>query len=508
MNEHRIPDQSKFQEPDQGEHLLGSLEQTPVNRGRARAWPALRRSLPARLLVLTIAFVMLVEVFIFVPSFARFWVDTLRTHLDRAQIASLALEGTPDNMVSRDLELELLKNAGVHSVVLHRNEARRLMLSDEQPLMVERTVDLRDAMAWDVIVGATDTLLSTGDRPIRVIDTARYDAGTSIEIVTRERPLRRALLSYSWRIFQLSMIISVTTAGLVFLVLNNLLVRPMRKLTRSMIEFRRNPENHDLIMTPSERDDEIGVAEHELSLMQSDLHESLRQKTRLASLGAAVSKVNHDLRNILASSQLVTDRLGQIEDPVVQRLAPKLVSSINRAIDLCTHTLRYGRTREVTPVRQEFDLHALVEDLHAAAIGDQGDSGIEWANDVPRPFPVYADPDQMFRTLMNLLRNASQAMQDYGRIDPTRRKLLAVHSWSENGAYHISVSDSGPGLPPKAQEFLFQPFAGSVRSGGTGLGLAIAHELVSSHGGRIVLVSTGSDGTVFRITIPDVRGKV
>ena len=133
---------------------------------------------------------------------------------------------------------------------------------------------------------------------------------------------------------------------LVFFSLYFIFVRPMRRITHAMISFRDNPEDPSRIISASKRRDEIGITERELGAMQRDIYGFLQQKARLAALGAAVAKIQHDLRNILASAQLASDRLAAVDDPVVQRLAPRLVAAIDRAVSLATNTLRYGRADE------------------------------------------------------------------------------------------------------------------------------------------------------------------
>src|SRR5262249_56835021 len=86
-------------------------------------------------------------------------------------------------------------------------------------------------------------------------------------------------------------------------------------------EARENPAS---VIVPSSRTDEVGTAERELAAMQHDLANVLQQKNRLAALGLAVSKINHDLRNLLTTAQLFSDRLVRLQDPTVQRFAPNL----------------------------------------------------------------------------------------------------------------------------------------------------------------------------------------
>ncbi|MGX1197588.1 sensor histidine kinase [Parvibaculum sp. MBR-TMA-1.3b-4.2] len=468
-----------------------------------RAAPLLRpfaTSLSFRLLVMTVLFVMLAEVMIFVPSIANFRKTWLDQRAAAAQIASLSLEATPDNMVSPELREELLRNAQIYLVVLHRTDTRKLLLSESMPPKVDTYYDLQKATPFSLVVDAFETLLAKDGRTIRVMSKPNHSAGESIEIVLDETPLRSAMLHYGANIFWLSLVISVITAGLVYLALHVLMVRPMRRITHHMVSFRQNPEDARRVILPSGRLDEIGVAERELAAMQSEIRATLNQKARLAALGGAVSKINHDLRNILASVQLISDRLGAVDDPTVQKLAPRLFSSIDRAIQLCTDTLKFGRAKEELPQRRRFRLASFANEIAEASIPEK--LGIGWIDHVPDDLEVDADPDQLFRVLLNLVRNATQALGERGRAGGE----ICLTAQRCEDHVHIYLSDNGPGLPEKAKAHLFEPFSGSARAGGSGLGLAIADELVRAHGGHIDLVKSDASGTVFRICIPDGGG--
>lgn len=462
---------------------------------RARLGLPLRRSLSRRLLVLTVLFVMLSEVLIFVPSIANFRKTWLEQNLGAAQIAALALEATPNNMVSPSLQQELLENAQVYAVSLHRNDAHKLILSENMPPEVDAAYDLRGAMAPMLIVDAFRTLAAGDGRVIQVRGYPRFGAGDFIEIVIDETPLRHAMINYGINIFWLSIVISIVTASLVFLVLHVVLVRPMRRLTENMVAFRRNPQDARRVIAPSAREDEIGVAERELGAMQREIRAMLSQRSHLAALGAAVSKINHDLRNILANAQLISDRIGAVDDPTVRHLAPRLFASIDRAIELCTRTLRFGNADEEPPRRTRFPLTPLVDEVgEVAGLTDT----IRWLNEVADDFAIEADRDHLFRILLNLGRNSVQAIID-GRGGEGEVRVAAHHAGDH---IHIDVIDTGPGLPEKARVHLFEAFSGSTRPGGTGLGLAIAEELTRGHGGHIELLASGETGTHFRVCIP------
>ena len=249
---------------------------------------------------------------------------------------------------------------------------------------------------------------------------------------------------------------------------------------------------------PSTRSDEIGIAERELAHMQLQLSQTLQQKSRLAALGLAVSKISHDLRNMLSSAQLISDRLSSLPDPTVQRFAPKLIASLDRAIHFCESTLRFGRAEEALPHRELFPLRALVAEI-GDGLGLPREGSIAWAALIDEGLRIDADRDQLFRCLSNLTRNAVQAIEQSeagtGRVEVSARR--------DGSSVFLLVRDDGPGLSQQARDHIFQAFQGSSgRKGCTGLGLAIAHELITAHGGSIRLLE-GTRGAAFEIEIPD-----
>ena len=452
-------------------------------------------SLSGRFLILTTVFVMLAEVLIFVPSVARFREDYLLARLERAQIASLALEA--DNMISPELEAELLLNAEVYNVVLRRDEMRQLALSSPIPAPINATYDMRDPTAMTLIVDALTTLVDRDERIARVIGNPVRDGGLLIEVTMDEMPLRAAMIDYGLNVLALSAVISVITAFLLFLAVQGLLVRPIKRVVGHMQSYAKSPEDARRIITPSARVTELRDAEMALQSMQVELTGALKQKERLAQLGGAVAKVSHDLRNILTSAQLFTDRIERSDDPLVKRMAPKLVGSITRAVNLCETTLAFGRVDEPAPALTRVNLARIVSDVFDSERLAAGDDDISFAEDIPVGMTLRADGEQLYRAIFNLVRNARQAITATGKAGE-----ISIKGFEDDNAWWIVVSDTGPGLPPKAKEFLFQPFQGGARKGGSGLGLVIAADLVRGHGGRLDLASTGVDGTVFKIQLP------
>ena len=472
---------------------------TDETAARPPAVRAPRFGLSGKLLVLTILFVMIAEVLIYVPLVANFRVNWLRDHLAGAYTAALVLEAAPSGMVPESLAKQILDSIGARAVAMKMGTRRRLLAVGDAPPPVTHDFDMRDVYTFDSIVDAFMTMLDTKNDVMRVVGPAPM-GGDFIELVMDEPPLRKAMLRYSVNLLLLSLLVIGIAAAFVYLVLHYLFVRPMRRITGNMVAFRADPENADRIIAPSGRADEIGTAEQELATMQAELASMLQQKNRLAALGLAVSKINHDLRNLLGSAQLISDRLSSLPDPGVQRFAPKLMRALERAIAFCQSTLSYGRLQEPPPERRPILLEPLVDEVHET-LGLGPDAPVRWIGAVERGLVVEADYDQLFRILLNLARNALQALESRAARDPGRDQIR-ITGRREGAVVVIEVSDTGPGFSERAQAHLFEAFQGSTRTGGAGLGLAIAAELVRAHGGEIRLVE-GTIGATLRLTIPD-----
>lgn len=450
----------------------------------------LTRSLSAKLLVLTIFFVMLSEVFIFVPSVARYRMTYLDNHIAAGHIAVLAMSASPTGDVDPTLKNELLRHIGAHAVILHRPDGVVQMLDGPMPPKPDVTFDLTKGNVPVWIQRSFETLFSTGNRIMRIVSPSPMNPDTTVEELLDEAPLRHELRAFGLRILELSIVISLTTAALVYLSLHWLLVRPMRRITDSMTAFRQDPEDASRRIVPRGGRDVIGRAESELAVLQETVRQALGQRARLAALGSAVTKINHDLRAILATARLVSDGLAGSAAPEVRRVAPRLFDAIDRAVALCTRTLDFSRegTPPLNPTR--FPLAPLIAEIEPG-LGTGGE-GPEIEIAVPANLQVWADRDQFYRVLLNLARNAVEA----------GARHLRVTAAEEGGMLAIDVADDGPGLPPRVRENLFRPFFGSGRPGGSGLGLAIARELMRAQGGEIALVSSSGAGTTFRLTLP------
>lgn len=458
------------------------------------------KSLSGRFAALTIVFVVLAEIAILVPSLSYFRRDYLENRLERAQIASLAQLATDESLNSK-LEAELLETAGVYNVVLRRDDIRQLVLSSPVPAEISGTYDLREQNFWVLARDALAVLLNPHNEVIRVIGEPVQQAGQLIEITTDTLPLRQSMIESGISILTVSAAFSILTALLLNLAAQRLIVTPIRRVIGHMTAYATAPEDPDNIIEPSADINEVRAAETALASMQRTVTASLKQRERLAQLGQAVAKISHDLRNILTTSQIFADRLEDSADPAVRRAAPKLVGSISRAVNLCETTLAFGKAEEPAPSLSLFNLSALAADvieaetLAAEATGEP--ALVDFVTDIPASMTIRADRDQLYRVLSNLARNARQA------IEATRQPGTIEMGAGENETeWWIRVGDTGPGLPEKARENLFKPFAGGIRKGGTGLGLAIAADLVRNHRGQVNLLRTDAEGTEFMIRLP------
>ena len=455
------------------------------------------RSLSGRLLVVTIVVVMLAEVAIFVPSVAQFRRAYLLERVHRAEIAALTVVAAPNGLVSRNLEEMLIARTEVLNIVVGREGARQMVLSSPGIGPLTATYDLREPAFSDLIADALTQIADPDGGVIRVIAYAPADMGTQMEITLESAPLVAAMRAYGLNILWLSLAISLATAAMVFFAVRRAVVRPITKVIRNVKRFSANPEDASRIIEPRSHLGEIADAERALAEMQRDVRAALTARSRLASLGEAVAKISHDLRNILGTTQLMADRLEMSRDPIVARTAPKLIASLDRAIRLCQSTLTYGRAEEAPPEPHSVALGELAEEVCEGLGLVDGESRVTCLVDIDPEMIVEADPEQLYRVLSNLARNAAQAIRASGRPG---RLTIAADEIDER--VEIRVIDTGPGLPAKAREHLFQPFRGGARPGGTGLGLAIADELVRANGGTLTLVSSTTSGSEFCISLP------
>ncbi len=467
----------------------GTSSVSPPSGGARTGW---QHSLSVRLFWLTFAVILLVELIVFIPSATAFRTNWLEDRAQAARIASLSVEASPSRKLSMELSDSLLDLAEVLALTELDGTMRIRLLPAAEPIPKSVVpIDLRQEGYLASVSSTFGTFFAPEGRAVMIVDRGARDDRV-IEVIVREAPLKAELWAYGGRILLLSLLVSVAAGGLVFAVLFFLLVRPMRRVTQSVEQFRKDPGDWSGHLSPTRRRDEIGRAQNALADMESAVSESFRQRERLAELGEAVARINHDLRGSLAAAQLVSEGLARSEDPRVKRAAPRLERALERAINLATQTLQYGKTSapraELRPCALAMILDEAAEEVLA------GRPGIAWTNQVDSRLNVKADADHLHRIASNLIRNAAEAMGEEGEIVATLDDRT------------LRIRDTGPGLPEEIAETLFKPFGSARKRGGTGLGLAIARDLARAMGCELRLGETGKGGTTFELEFAEAPG--
>ncbi len=479
--------------------LLDRLLTSPDWRGRLKVNPP--DGLQSRLLILTVLFTLAVGALIMLPNAANFHETWLQDRLQAAELASVGVEALPYNAVDDETAEQLLRIGGVSAVAISDQGVMRQLLRAPDLPRAPDFIDLRrrntGARLWEPV----ETLMGGPDRSIRVRAAPRYRAGDFIDVVAPAEPLRLELRAFILNSLLVSLIISAAAGGLLYAGLAFLVLRPLRRVTRSIESFAADPLQPGA--EPSDRGDEIGRVERELARMQEEVRQSLRARSRLVALGQAVAKINHDLRNMLTSAQMASERLAASPDPQVAKALPRLERALGRAAALARNVLDYGKSEEPAPVIDRIAFGPAV--VSAAEDAGLDAQGVRLVKDIPARFAVQADGDQLHRILVNLMRNARQAIEADPSRKPVRRGsrgMVRVSTTQEPGWIVIRLTDDGPGIPPRLSERLFEPFVSGSGSEGTGLGLTISRELAANHGGDLRLVETGPGGTTFELRLP------
>lgn len=463
----------------------------------------IRRSLSAKLLILTVIFVLVAEIIVLIPSVSDRRIDWLRDRLSSAYLVGLALD-SPEQMIDSETAEKLFVNANILGVTVDSDGARMPVmttrLTTEQSRKT-RFVNLDRDMPQRHMVAAWITMFSSGDHSLRVVGRPENARNVEVDMFVSQAALRRDLRIFARNVLGLSLIISSLTAAAIYAALSAMIVRPVKRVTHNMMKFEKDPEDVSNILSPSPRTDELGVAERSLASLERRLLTLLTERRRLAALGAGISKISHDLRNILASAQLMSDRLSKSDDPRVRKLSPRLIAALDRAIALSRDTLNYARMDPAALKTELVRLRDLVDDV----FNDSQATGVRLKNDVPADMQISADPTQLYRALFNLVRNAVDALIPIGEDgEPSLREgaEVAVRARPLNGEAVIEVIDNGPGLPQAAIDSLYEPFKGSLKPGGSGLGVAIALEIARAHHGGLTLSKSDATGAIFRLALP------
>jgi hypothetical protein len=449
---------------------------------------------------MTALFVLIAELLIYPALAGIFRNGWLEGRAQAAQIAALAVEAAPEGRVGDELSRQLLTQSQVVSVAVQAQDFREMILAPSLDLAGAEiiTVDLRKQSLLDPVFGAFSNMFAPNGRFLRLIVTPSLTKDVEMEVIVPEAALKAGLLGFSRTLLVVSLIVSAVAGALVYFTVYRLVVKPMQGLTRSIVRFAEAPEGAEVELPTGGATDEIQRANSAMHAMQQKVSAAFRQRKRLAELGEAVAKINHDLRNSLSAAQIVSEGLAQSEDPRVKRAAPRLERAIERAISLAEATLRYGRAEPPAPKVAPVNVIPAIEE--AAAEGLAGRADIEWTLDAPGQLAASADADHVHRIVANLVRNAARAISEQPGRNGSGK--ISARAFRQNGSVIIEIADNGPGIPPAVMGRLFQPFSGSGSRDGAGLGLAIARELARGMKGDLELSSNSETGAAFTLRVP------
>ena len=464
------------------------------------AAPPPRRSLSWRLVWFTLAVMAGTELLLFLPAMLRERQKWLDDRIVAAQIAVRAMPTMPipppqglatmPGEFDRGIREDLLRLAGVMSVRLQEPGRPMMVLAPVGQFHVPALLDLRRETLWSSITATLASLTRSGNELLLVVAPSPKRPQSILSIVLREDDLDAHLKATAASIALHGLAVAVPTGVLVHFALLLLLVRPMRRLTDSIATFRADPERAAPLATPraGHTNDEMAVAQHELAAMQRELRAALWRNARLAALGAAVAKVSHDLRGILAPALLNAERLQDNADPALRRIGDSIASTVERATGLMRTTLEFAGEVPAAPdgrvVLRDL-VHEVADEIRPRHPHFHVRVAIDGAA------TVIGDRASLRRAMTNLIRNAAEARAKAVTVSATREGNIAV----------ITLADDGPGLPDVVREHLFDPFITSGKPGGTGLGLAITRDLVRAQGGDIALADTSPEGTTFRLAL-------
>lgn len=293
-------------------------------------------------------------------------------------------------------------------------------------------------------------------------------------------------------LFFQTLFIVLSFCGILYFLIHITFLKPLKNLTNSINDFQQEPESA-MPQTHLARKDEIGAAQQALNKMQTTIKAQLLEKTRLAGIGLAVSKISHDLRNILANAQLLSENFFQTNNAPLKQQAQRLSASLNRAIALCSQYLSYASAKKSKLAIKQLNLKTLADEIGGAVLLQH--KNCSWQNKVPPHISFSSDKNALFRILFNLGKNAAQA--GAGKI--------SLNARAQNNQIKIEMRDNGAGLPLRVRANLFMPFTSSTKKGsgqeGFGLGLSIAQELARELGGNLTLKETNKQGTCFCLTL-------
>ena len=300
-----------------------------------------------------------------------------------------------------------------------------------------------------------------------------------------------------WAILGLSAI--ALLVGLLVMWLSQRALRPIRTLTEAAQRLGRgSPES---VAVPEQGGDELATLAREFNAMAQRLAarerelraqgEALLRSERLAAIGRIAAQITHEIRNPLSSISLNAEELGE-RAPDARELCDAIVREVDRLTGITEEYLRFARLPK--PQVQRADVNDTVRDLLDFVRPELEAGGVRVTASLSPGLPrVLADVAQLRQLLLNLLRNAREAMPSGGSLHVATR--------SDEGLVSLEIQDTGQGISPERMERIFDPFF-TTKARGTGLGLAMAQEIAQEHGGQLLCESVVGGGAVFTLRLP------
>lgn len=435
---------------------------------------------------------LLAEAVIFLPSASNHRKTWLEDRAMSAGHLAIALKAAPESYNRMMLAQTFMEDTNISVVSVETNGQSRLVLGTPPDTADIEVLDLRNDLGG-LMLGPTLASFSDKEGYFRVLAKPPPGEFETLEYLVPKRALQQAMEKYCHNILGLSILIAIITGVMLYSVLRFLIVKPLQCLGDDVAEFQEDPSAPLKKKRTHDRKDEIGDLSRSFTEMQEGVQSSLEQRKRLADLGLAVSKINHDLRNVLTSAQLVSDRLAMDKDERVKKMGERLVRAVDRGVRIAEGVLDYSSEKEEVLELETINLFDLAEE--AATDTLRRYKGVGFENKIDPKLSAQADADHTYRIFQNLIRNAAQALKDRPEA------MVTIEARNGGNKVYATLSDNGPGLPDKVRESIFTPFSTGGGRGRTGLGLTISKELAEAQGGNISLVNSDENGTAFELEL-------
>jgi two-component system, NtrC family, sensor kinase len=380
----------------------------------------------------------------------------------------------------------------------NHNEMAKLLTPAQQELLLEELRAYQKLMQNYVIQASPPT-----EQKIRHLGNSIVTLAE--ELAKTERKFLKNSLNYSINLFLLA-IITLSLFGIIMgRVISQLVVLPLRRLEENMEQI---AAGHFTKLQIDCQEQEISSLERAFNQMLAELETRRRhllQSEKLASLGTLLSGVAHELNNplsnISSSCQILLEELDEVDIDYFRELLTQIDDQTLRAQRIVRTLLEFSRKKDFK--KETIRLSSLVRET-MRLVRSQIPTGVTVDVNVPKQLMIEVDKQRMQQVLLNLLKNAVQAVGNSGKISVYAQEHEMPKTNNHcSSTVDIEISDTGPGIPVELLPKIFDPFFTTKEVGqGSGLGLAIAHEIIEEHGGEILANSHPNQGTTFLIRLP------